>query len=252
MTTDRDRFVAALDELELPDADLVQAVLADVAGARAQPAWRPLAPRLGLAFGVVLLCLAAVLLLVEPARSAVADWLGIGATKVEVVPPTAPTGDSSDEPLEPSAEALGEPSRAAVDPIPRLGPPAGVFDGPVARGRSYTWPADEAHPGLGGTGVGLVLSVRSTEGELDAKRVAGDTGVEIVTIEYEGAPTTALWIDGAHELVAAGATRPVLAERVLLWEADGVQFRLELDGGLAAVRPIAAAVRGGTDLLQPG
>jgi len=139
-----------------------------------------------------------------------------------------------------------------VNPIPQLGSPAGVFDGPTARGHTFTWAADEARPGLADTDVGVVLSVRSTEGDLSVKTIPGDTQAEFVTVEFQGADVAALWIDGTHELLAAGSAQPVVAERVLIWESGGVQYRLEADVDLAGARELAAWVEGGTDLLQPG
>jgi len=86
MTSLENRFVATLDELDIPDAQLAESVLADVARRRTRRYSSSPLPRLGRAFAALIVLSVGIVMLVEPARSAVADWLGIGATRVEVVP----------------------------------------------------------------------------------------------------------------------------------------------------------------------
>lgn len=263
-----DRFVRAIEDLDLPEVDLVDAVLAEVAArpaGRERRGFRPFArparpwsapPRLAWALAAALLVATAAVLFVEPARTTVANWFGIGATRVDTdpaVPPvttdSAPTG--SDPAPAPATAALGTPVEITADPIPLLGPPTAAYDRPVARGRAYTWPADGDRPALPGSDIGTLLSVRSVDGPIDVKTVLHDD-VRVVVVDVDGVPVPALWLDGTHELLAAGAAEPVLAERVLLWQVGGVQYRLESELELTEALRLAAAVEGGTGLLQPG
>ena len=255
-----EQFAATIDELDLPDVDLVAAVVTAVveppAGVR-----RP--RRLAIAAAIVV-AVVALTLAVEPAREAVADWLGLGSTRGEIVP----TGELSDglpanAETEPGAPAAGD---AADDqsapevsnhsevrnPIPELGPPTAVADVSVARGRRFTWPAGAGLAPLAGSDVGAILSVRVAEGELDLKRLLGDPELEFLTIALDGAELPALWIGSEHEYVAAGTDDPVLADRVLIWVVDGLQYRLEADLPLDEMTALAGATEEGTDLLRPG
>ncbi len=246
MTTLEERFVDAVDRLELPEVDLAPAVLAEiVGGGPRQVDWTR---RLAVAAAVALLAGVAATLAIEPAREAVADWLGIGATEVEVDPDgTDPSG------LPPSATLdLGEPASVDLDPLPPLGPPDTASDLATARGRRFSWPAGPDLPPLAGTQVGAVLSVRTIDGAVDAKALLSDELIESVVVVVDGTEASGLWIGAEHEYLSADAVGPALAQQVLIWLADGVQFRLEADLPLVEMIRLAEAVSGGTDLLQPG
>lgn len=251
----QDRFVATLDDLDLPQRQLVRPVLAEIVRLEHQPArspwWQGEDRRLGLAFALAVLAVSLTILAVAPTRQAVAGWLGIGSTKINVVPPTSsPVSDLRS----PSAESLGDDVESPADPIPGLGAPDAVRDQPD-RGRSYTWEAGQSLPALGDTDIGVVLSVRPGDGDLfsDVKSVGQDVDVEFVIVEVgDEATVLGLWIGGTHELIAGSSAPPVVAERVLLWVADAIEYRLETDLSLAEVLDLAASIQGGTDLLPPG
>ncbi len=258
----QERFVATLDELELPEADLVTPVMLSVVEERRGSVPRP---RMAIGFALVILVVA-LILAIEPTREAVADFFGIGTTRVEIVPEedlsadlpgnaelTATTQRSTLTADSSEANTIdGTEPAVDADPIPMLGSPVEVADLGVARGRRYTWPADEDLPPLGDTETGLILSVRRAEGPLDVKRVASEAELVMVSIDYAGVPTVGLWIGSDHELITAGSTEPVLSEQVLLWAADGIQYRLEGDLPVDRMQQLAQSVEGGTDLLQPG
>ncbi len=288
MTSIEDRFVRTVADLDLPDGDLVEPVLRALAADEASrssavrgPAskWGRLsAPGPGLmAAAVVVVVVVGLVLAVSPAGRAVAGWLGVGATAVEVEVERSPDGgtgigagsgtedgtdtedesgpidgdelgqDGPEQDLERSIEALG--SAVAPDPsvlpIPSLGPPQRVFDHAV-RGRSYVWDDTVAEGPV-------LLSVREVDGaELAVKSVAGEVGVELVTVESGVGPVAGLWIDGDHRLAVGSGALPVAAGKVLLWEVEGIELRLEGDLGLQAVLDLAGTVETGTELLSPG
>ncbi len=233
MTKLSNAFADAIDHIEVPERDLVESVLDEIGGTHAGHR------RLMLALAAAVVVVVGFVVVAEPARTAVADWLGIGATGVERVP-ALNEGESGSPPV-----SLGDPVDlgAGLDPLPSLGLPEAVFDEPsgVGRGRHYSWPT-----------AGVVLSVRTTDGPQDWKSVAADQSVELVTVRFERGSTPGLWIPARHELARAGRDEVVTAERVLLWvgPANGVQYRLETDRGLSVALDLAAEVQGGVELLQ--
>ena len=257
MTSLEERFVAVVEALDAPDRDLSGPVLAAIDGLspvrREKRQWAPPGRSRPWALAVMILAVGlAVVLVVTPARQAVAHWLGIGATRV-VIEPGA--GTISPEPS--TVAPLGSPSPTgagdvvdAVDVIPSLGAPSSVVDGP-GRARTYRWPAGERLPALADGTTGALLTVRPADGEVVTKRV--DPAVEIVFVEIPGRPepTPALWIGGEHERNVPGGT-PELAQRVLVWVDDGIEYRLEADLDLAAVLALAAEIEPGTRFLGPG
>lgn len=254
-----ERVVAAVEALDRPDDDLVDAVLARldelpplVAEGRSRRAGSvPRRRSLAVALVAVLAVLATVVL-VAPAREAVADWLGIGATRVVVEGGDGATVGSTASSSAPASSA--PPLAAGSDPdgvvIPSLGPPGSITDGP-GRTRTFRWPAGPDLPPLSHGSVGAQLTVRPTDSEMVTKRV--DPAVEIVFVEIPGRsdPTLALWIGGEHEREAPGGA-PELAQRVLVWVDEGIEYRLEADLDLAAVLALAAEIEPGTRLLPPG
>jgi hypothetical protein len=117
-------------------------------------------------------------------------------------------------------EALGPPEELYVD---GFGIVSMLWDGPV------------------------LLMQRSVQAPLYAeKRVGPDTSV--VEIELKGEP--ALWVEGAeHSFSYLDADANIirettrLAANVLLWSADGVDYRLELSEGLDEALEIAGSMR---------
>ncbi len=233
MTTLSDAFADVIDHLDVPERDLVASVLDEIGETHTGQR------RLMLALAAAVFVVLGFIVAVEPTRTAVADWLGIGATGVERVP--APVEVETGSP----PVSLGDPVDlpAELDPIPLLGLPEAVFNEPngVGRGRHYSWPA-----------ASVVLSVRTTAGPQDWKSVGADQSVELVTVEFGGNQTPGLWIPTQHELARAGREYAVTAERVLIWvgPANDIQYRLETDGGLSATLELAMQVQGGVELLQ--
>ncbi len=99
-------------------------------------------------------------------------------------------------------------------------------------------------PAVATTGVGVLLTeiAGSTDGALIEKQLGPDTTLETITVDG----VEAYWIAGGdHELQyvdPAGRTRQDttrLAANSLLWEVDGVTFRLESQLGRDAAVELA-------------
>lgn len=248
-------FVSAIEELDLPEGDLVDSVLAALDPSVVVPfrRYRPTLKVALVAAAVVILALLAV----PASRHAVAGLLGIGATEISM---DSRSEDSRSQPspgqptvtIRESAEDLGElvDDVSAIDALPLLEMPDGVFDHPI-RGRSFTWDASDELPALGDTVVGAVLSVRPVESFTSRKSVPFEVGVEAVVIDPAQA-IVGYWLDGEHELATGGSDQPVLAQRVLLWVVEGFEFRLEVDVGREQAIALAKSVGEGTDLSPPG
>ena len=154
------------------------------------------------AAAVVLVAGAATVLIVAPARDAVADWLGIGSTSIEQVGDAE--ADTAGLPglvdtLQPlPVTGLGEPQRIAVVP-----------EGGVV----LVW-ADGA----------TTLWIRNSGEPRDVafqKLLADEQSVE----QVEGIGDTALFVGGEHILVSP--FRRVAANSVLLWIDGSFEYRLE-------------------------
>jgi len=102
---------------------------------------------------------------------------------------------------------------------------------------TMVWAGTPRLPAAGDTGIGLLLTQHAGNGgqEVGEKSIGPETGVQRLTVE--GQP--ALWIGGAaHTFTLLDADgNPIeettrLAANVLLWEANGVNHRLETTGDL--------------------
>lgn len=226
------------DQIEFPPTpDLVPAVIDRLEGERR--------PRLDLrrwrtTYGVaaVVVVILAFVSLFPDARRAVADWLGVGGVRIDVVP----EGDGS----RPQGELdLGEEvtigaARQAVPfsvTLPSSGPfarPDLVFldEDPGTPRVSFVYAPRPGIPPSEVTGTGAILTLMQGDVPIaSVKKVVGpDTRVRAT--EIEGRP--AYWIAGAphevHYLDEEGD--PVrlssrLAGNVLLWERANVTYRLE-------------------------
>jgi hypothetical protein len=179
-------------------------------------------------------------LAVPAARTTVAEWLGLRGVEISFVPeaPT-PAGTPAG-----AALRLGRPIgldevRARVPfpvltpSLPELGAPDEVYlDQTVPRGQVAL--VYRPRPGLpqAATGVGLLLTQfrGDVERPLAQKGVGPGTSLQSVTVSG----TTGFWIEGGPHFFmyrdAAGNIREEtlrLAGNVLLWERDGVTYRLE-------------------------
>lgn len=191
---------------------------------------------------------------IEPARSAVLDWLGFGAVSIERREPDAPA-----RPLGAGLD-LGDPvsleqARAAV-PFPvqvpaALGAPDRVFLD-TALGHPIVWLAYRPRPGLpraGETGVGLLVGQLEGRAEPLIEKTAG-AGTALTRLRVDGDP--AMWLTGdPHGFAYVPPTgearfddRERLAADVLLVDrADGVLLRLEGDMDRATATRVAASLR---------
>jgi len=180
------------------------------------------------------------------ARQAVADWLGEAGVRVGVTSDEPPT---SGEDLK-----LGEPVQldevqTHVDFELRIpggedpGSPDAVYlsdSGQV----TMAWAGTPKLPAAGDSGIGLLLTQyeASSSREFAEKSIGPETGAQRLMVEGQ----TAVWIEGAaHTFTLLDVEGdPIeettrLAANVLLWQARGVNHRLEttteLQGALAVV-----------------
>jgi hypothetical protein len=179
------------------------------------------------------------------AREAVAELFAAAGIRVTVTADPAPSAGADLD--------LGDPIHLvevaqAVNFVVRvptganIGAPDGVYlsdDGEV----TMVWAHGQTLPAAGDTDVGLLLAQR----QIDAPRHIGDKalgpGTEFQILEVEG--HAALWIEGTpHTLTFLDSDdQPVeettrLAANVLLWEANGVNHRLETTGDLESALAI--------------
>jgi hypothetical protein len=157
-------------------------------------------------------------LLVPAARTAVADLLGIGTTRIEIageqlVEERLPHIADGLDPVsvEVATELLGwEPPDTAAT---ALGPPDTIYRMPEG-GVLLVWDAGQA-----------TLWVRNTgDSEMIVSKLIGSTE-DVEPVDDLGAK--ALIIDGSHIVQTPG--RRLAAGTVLLWYEDGREFRLEAD-----------------------
>lgn len=167
-----------------------------------------------------------------PVRESVADWLGIGATSIQVVPgdhadtedlpaldddlravtPRA-AGDELGAPLPTTARTrLGAPDRMVI-------PPEGGVVFAWAQGRTTLW-------------------VRPTEADDAVFQKSITTADRVVAVDNLG--EEALLITGDHLLITPH--RRLRARATLVWLADDLEYRLESDLDPAAMIEIAHAV----------
>jgi hypothetical protein len=215
--------------LDLPaGVDVAPRVLARLEGGR--PRRRPRA--LAVALAALALALA-VALAVPPARSAILDWLGIGAVRVDLVE-TLPELDPAVGPDLGERVSLAEARRRAGWELVVPAAP-GEPDAVYVRGEavSFTYAAK-------GGGVALVLT------QVPGRAVpwAGKSALagQVTHLDVDG--HDAAWIEGGHEFVYVdpdGEVRaqPRLARSVLLWDRDGLTLRLEGDVDLAVALRVA-------------
>lgn len=175
---------------------------------RRRPLWRPVL--IAVAVLVLAACVAA---LVPGARSAILHWFRIGGVSVERVETLPPAERRA------LAAGLGlTVSRAEAERI--LGRDARL---PSTRLRAD----GRVVSALLGPPAAPVLfgAIRSAEGPTVLKKLAGSsTNVEFV---YVVPNAMGVWISGAPHAVIFPAAPPRLAGNVLLWETDGVTYRLE-------------------------
>lgn len=193
----------------------------------------------------MLAVLAAVLL----AATAAALMLALPGLRLTLVP-TLPTAEVPDEPLA-TRLALGEqiePATVAVGIPAALGRPQEAYVIGDREVVSLVYAAGDRLPELGGSGIGLLVQV--VDGALEREQIqklVGEVGAAVTPVEVDGAP--GFWIDGpAHLVRYRGPSGEEHAERTraagdtLVWERDGVLYRIESGLGLAETRRIAESI----------
>ena len=223
-----------------PNRDLARPALAAPSpAARPGQIKRPALVLAAVGILVIILTTAAV----APARRAVAEWLGVGATRVTVgsaqIPPAgASLSDVLGPPLDPLSVDLAVGFRVAEPSERRTGGPptrhAVRLNGDL--GAVLVYEASDRLPAIERSSVGLVLSQREVEG---ATLVTKTGSVEALDSAAVG-DAPALWLGGPH-LLEAGPQR-LRAANVLLWVADGLEYRLESDLALTEAVAIAETI----------
>jgi hypothetical protein len=169
------------------------------------------------------------------AGTAVAAKLAIGAIAIKTVPElSSPTGSQRAAPravlgrrvsLEEAQNEVSFPIATPASTV--LGAPDGVYVGPSPFGGeriSLTWAAANGRPRLDGTAWSvLLMEFQGTDTGAAVKEVLPQT--RISTVRVSGG--RGFWIDGPHQLLLPNGDSLHLGGSVLLWERDGVTYRLE-------------------------
>lgn len=216
--SDRDldvRLAELADAIEPIETDLVDSVRAAVGSA-------PDRRRTSLVAAAAAACVLVVAITaIAPARSAVAGWLGIGNTRVDIVeelPDATPTTYAVT--FDPTV-----PGRS-LRPDERLtGPLIAVEDRDIG--------------GITETSLryrDVTLSSTPVESDIDVVKSVERAEAVSSAIVTDGEP--ALWIEGAHTRTIGEVTEVVEAS-TLIWVRDGSEFRIT--GDISKVQAIAIA-----------
>ncbi len=228
-----------------PTPDIAAAVASHLERERVRPA-RQLSPRL--AWVVVILILLATLMAIEPVRAQILEFLQVGAIRIFLnqSTPTIPPGETQPSPVaglsvptatpvsfpvlnELAGETSLESARSATDfPIklpgypPDLGEPDRVFLQDLGGQAVLMVWMDAEEPNR--IRLDLLLMGPGTFAEKDSPEVVEETSVYGLR---------ALWTKGAHILHFGGSTYQslplVVRGNILVWEQDGITYRLESD-----------------------
>ncbi|MFN2469861.1 MAG: hypothetical protein ABR583_02520 [Gaiellaceae bacterium] len=180
---------------------------------------------LAVAFAVLVLALAGVLA-VPSARSAILEWLGIPGVELEFVdelPGLAVTNDLQLGERVRLADARRRAGYELVRPPEELGKPLIYFREPPEGGQvAFVY----------GTLQRMRLLIAEFRGSYEPyiTKIIDSTTTDVDRFRIGGEP--ALWLDGAHlvayeDEVGTFVETARLANKVLLWERDGLTFRLE-------------------------
>lgn len=245
-----------------PAPELVPSVTAAIAARRSLPIQsRQPWPRrhlfLTVAAALILLCLVATL--VSPtARRAAADALGVAGIRIERIRPEptalpspagATIGLGARTTLTVAAESAGFTLRQ-LDPTV-YGAPDDVYLRPLTGDAAlitFVYAPDARLPAAAETGTGVLLMqfVSRDDVELFMKGVMD--GGTVQSVSFDGA--TGFWVEGTSQLTILNdpsvppccTTRP--SANVLIWERDGVTYRMEsalsLDEAIAVARSMTA------------
>ena len=223
-------------EPELAGRVRTQIESARVPARRRMPSWRP-----AFAVATILVATTAALLVFSPTtREAVADWIGLDGVRITF-------GDEPKaRPAEKLAEGLALGDRVTleeaaarmefeIEVLGALGDPDEVYvveDDPPGGRVALVYEAAEGLPRADQTGVGALFSqFRATYEDVTEKKVL-DAGGTLEIVEVDGA--RGYWLGGGpHSIAYLDAEGEVrtdqvrLAGNTLLWQRDGIVFRLE-------------------------
>ncbi len=198
---------------------------------------------------------AAVITVVPSGRSTVARWLGLSSTRIEPVDPSTPTAtfppsSSSGSPVPDQfgllvRDAEAEAGVTAFVPA-LLGAPMSVevVHPPDSGQVVLTYAPSDLLPASPVAGIGALVSTLPAhlEGTLFVKMTDAGTDVREVTVNgvsgfwLSGAPHTYAMIDRNGDVIADTLR---LATNTLLWEQDGVTYRIEASVDLDVALSIA-------------
>ena len=222
-----------------PDESLVPAVLDGLDTAR--PTARGLRSHRVLAAAAIVVVALAVLLAVAPAREAIADWFGIGSVRITRSDAPPSTDDLPDRTAPSSPTDLDDlddvlPFEVRLADRDRYGEPVAFVDPGVPSGLVE----------LRYDGFSLVeLASRPDELPVLSKQLGPGTVLTAVTVgDVEG-----LWLAGdVHEVMTVRPDGDVAVDTlrragdVLVWEEDGVTYRIEGLDSLDAALDVASSV----------
>ena len=197
------------------DVDLVERVTEAIATPPARPR------RSLVAAAVAALVIVALTLAVTPARSAVAGWLGIGNTRIDVVD-DLPTPVSAPPPTTIPDEL------PADTPLPAehlVGPLVARFERDLGGASELVLVYDE-----------VSLSITPLSSSILARKAVGDPEAVSGAVTTDGEP--ALWVEGPHTR-SIGAITENVDGSALIWVRDGQELRLT--GAITKARAIAIA-----------
>jgi hypothetical protein len=236
-----------------PTPDIAAAVASHLEDEKSRPP-RQLSPRL--AWVVVILILLATLMAIEPVRAQILEFLQVGAIRIFLnqPDPTIPPGGAQPSPmagvsiptatpvafpvldelagetsLEGARSAIGFPIKLPTYP-PALGEPDRVFLQDLGGQAVLLVWMDEDDPGS--IQLDLLIMGPGTFAEKGLPEVIEETSVNGLR---------AIWTQGEHILHFGGTTYQsvplVVQGNILVWEQDGITYRLESD------LPLEEAVR---------
>lgn len=232
--------------LEYPPApDVTDRVLGRIRGGAARTGGRrwglPASPwrRAVAAALVVVLAVASVLGISPQARTAAAEWLGLGGVKITFLPSTPeaePVGADLRLGKKVSLEEARErvPYRILVPDLPKLGEPDTIYVGePPPGGQvSLVYRPRPGIPRAAETRVGLLLTqFRGQTGRIYFEKSLGP-GMKLENVRINGG--RGYWIEGAlHVFVYEDANKNIQEEKIrlaantLIWEQGELTLRLE-------------------------
>jgi hypothetical protein len=246
MTDLEQQLVALRDEVAWPATpDLAGAVAARIAGeprrARARlalPALRPAA--IALVALTILAVVAATLAAAPGVRARIADWLGIGAVRIERVERLPDVGPAADLGLgrRTTLAAARRSAGVSVPIVAALGPPDAVYvdTATLDRSASLVYVARRGLPAAT-NGIGALLTILP-DGDVGVVKKLLGAGTTVTGVDVNGAP--GVFISGEEHVIEPPGR---LAGNTLLWVRGGATYRLETALGRDAALRLARSVR---------